>query len=169
MKGRLQEFALVGEIIGALAVVVTLLFVGLELRQSNRLASTESLRVGTRIWVDEYSDSFGSEESTAFMRQALNDYQSLSDDEKGRFFAAVFGFVAAFDTIQNQYEAGLLREEVYVSIARGYYRLVTMPGAQELFRENSPSLPPYLYHPTEDQALVIQEDDFGTFSFLQRN
>lgn len=167
MKERLQQLALFGEIIGALAIVVTLLFVGLELRQSNRLASTETLREGTQIWVNEYADSFGSEESTAFMRQALNDYQSLSNDEKGRFYAAMMGFVAAFDTIQNQYEAGLLRDEVYVSIGRGYYQLVSMPGAQELLRENVKSLPPYLLHPNDDR-LIAPEDDLG-YSFLRRN
>lgn len=168
MKERLQEYALVGEIIGAVAIVVTLLFVGLELRQSNRLASTESLREGTQIWSNEYSDSFGTEEATAFMRKALNDYWTLSEDEKGRFFAAIMGFVSAFDTLHNQYGAGLLREEVYESIARSYYGLVNKPGAKEILKRNVPSLPAYLVSPAGNDLLVVPEDDLEPFSFLEK-
>jgi len=166
VKERLKKYAQLGEIVGAVAIVVTLLFVGLELRQSNRLARTESLRAGTQIWSNEYSDSFGTEESTAFMRKAMNDYRSLSEDEKGRFFAAIMGFVSAFDTLHNQYEAGLLRKEVYESIARNYYGLVSKPGAQEILEVNVPSLPAYLMSSAGNDLLVLSEDDFEPFSFL---
>ncbi len=167
MRKRLKEYALIGEIIGAVAIVVSLLFVGQELRQSNRLASAESLRAGTQVWLKAYAVNFGSEESTAFMRKAFNEYQSLSEDEKGRFYAGIFEFVAAFDTLRNQYEAGLLREETYISIARSYYSLIGMPGTQKLFKENDVYLAPYLLDPAGNDAMTGREEDLAPWAFLQ--
>jgi hypothetical protein len=167
MNKRLKEYALIAEIIGAAAIVVSLLFVGQELRQSNRLASAESLRAGTQVWLKAYEVNFGSEESTAFMRKAFNEYQSLSEDEKGRFYVGIFQFVAAFDTLHNQYEAGLLREETYISIALSYYSLIKMLGTQKLFKENEVYLAPYLLDPAGNDVMILREEDFPPWPFLQ--
>jgi hypothetical protein len=168
MNKRLKEFALIAEIIGAAAIVISLLFVGQELRQSNRLASAESLRAGTQVWLGAYRANFGSEESTAFMRKGLNEYQSLSEDEKGRFFVGIFEFVGAFDTLHNQYEAGFLREETYISIALSYYALIGKPGTQKLFKENGTYLAPYLLDPAGNEAMTGREEDLTPWAFIQK-
>ena len=168
MDLTLSDWASIAEIIGAIAIIVSLLFVGLEVRHSNTLAATESLKNGTQIWVGEYKRNFGSEESTAFMRKALNDYENLSNDEKGRFYASMMGFLAAFDTIHNQYEAGLLREDVYVSIALGYYALVNMPGGRRVLEEETLGLPPYLLDYSVNEVLLGREEDLErAFSFVR--
>lgn len=172
MKEKLQEYALIAEIIGAIAVVISLLFVGMQVRQSNNLASADSLREGGEMWLRAY-DSFQTEESTAFMRKALNDYQGLSKDEKGRFFNLMFKYVGAFDILHNQYEAGLLREETYVSIAGAYYSLVSLPGVRDLFEETTRYVPPYLLEPSDDlrqvrtKILGDHADIFTTWPFLK--
>ena len=167
MKERLQNYALIGEIIGAVAIVISLVFVGLQLQQSNRLAAAESLREGTIVWQEAYVKNFGSEESAAFMRQALNDYRSLNNDQKGRFYATFFSFVAAFDTLHNQYEAGLLRQETYISIARWYYAVVRMPGVLQMFEENDMYLAPYLVDPSSNDAFVRSGVKLAPLPFFQ--
>jgi hypothetical protein len=42
MKEKLQEYALIAEIVGGLAIVASLIFVGLEVKQNNAIARTES-------------------------------------------------------------------------------------------------------------------------------
>lgn len=168
MNQRLQRFAWIGEVIGAVGVIVSLVFVGLELRQSNLLAASESLREGTQYWLQAYDESIGSEESTAFWRRGLNDYVGLSKDEKGRFYATFFRYVGAFDTLHDQYEAGLLREETYRSIARSYYSLVKMPGVQQMMREMEIYLAPHLLDPAHNEALSGLEDDLAPWPFLEQ-
>lgn len=164
---KLQNYAHLAEIVGALAIIVSLIFVGLEIRQSNTLVSTESLLNGTQIWVSQYSASFGSEESTAFFRRAANNYQELNQDEKGLFFSRVMGFVAAFDNIYNQYTAGALREDVFYSIALDYYGLISMPGVQSVLQDNVPELPRYLRDYSVNEMLIGEEDRIGrSFEFL---
>jgi hypothetical protein len=164
MNQNLKRYALLAEIIGAVAIVLSLVFVGIQVRQSNKLALVTTQNVGTDRWVSEYHRAFGSEESTAFMRKAINHYETLTPDEKGRFFALVFGFVGAFDTLHEQHENGLVRDETYLSIARGYYGLVQMSGVQALFEEASSNLPNYLVSPTG--IFIDQSDQLPTYPFL---
>ena len=47
MKDKLKIYALVAEIISAIAIVISLVFVGLQIQQSNRLARAEAFRTPT--------------------------------------------------------------------------------------------------------------------------
>lgn len=167
MRDRLQTYAQLAEIVGGIAIIVSLIFVGLEVRQSNTLVATDSLREGTHRFVTEYSNAFGTEESTAFMRKATNNFHELDKDEQGRFFAIVMGFVAAFDNIYNQYNAGTLREDVFASISIAYYGLIGMPGVQAMLAENFLELPPYLLDYSSIELLAGESEKFSRpFAFL---
>jgi hypothetical protein len=144
VKERLKEYALIAEIVGGLAVVVSLLFVGLQLQQSNALTTTDAVKDGTQLWLGAYVAAFGSEESTAFMRRALNHCEELSGDERGRFLATLTHFVAAYDNIFNQYEAGRLRREIFVSISADYFGIAETPCAQTVLSQDYTALPPWL-------------------------
>jgi len=144
MKLELSEWASIAEVLGAVAIVVSLVVVGLEIKQSNAIATTESLKDGTQLWTDAYVSAWGTEESTAFFRKAVNHCEDLSKDERGRFFATLFKFVAAYDNIYNQYESGRLREEVFVSIASIYYPIAVTACAQTAMSEDIAILPPWL-------------------------
>ena len=142
----IQDWGAVGEILGGIAVFLSLGYLALQIRQSNIQAKAESLRIGTQSWVLQQQKAFDSEEKVAFMRKALNDYTGLSHDERGRLWAILLGYIAPFDNLYNQYEAGLLRKEVFESIEGAFISIVTSPGAREClvaFHASSP-LPEYL-------------------------
>lgn len=163
---KLEKWALIAEIIGGIAIVVSLLFVGLQVRQSNSLAATDALKDGTQNWTDAYVAAFGTEESTAFFREAVSSCDTLSAEERGRFFGIVVRFVSAYDNIFNQYEAGRLREEVFVSIASVYYGIARIPCAQRVLVEQLPLMPSYLLKPDSIEALDGREGDMDLFDFL---
>jgi len=144
MNQKLSDWASIAEVLGAVAIVVSLVVVGVELRQSNALATTDSLKDGTQLWTDAYVSAWGTEESTAFFRKAVNHCEDLSKDERGRFFTTLFKFVAAYDNIFNQYESGRLREEVFVSIAAIYYPIANTACAQSAFSQDIAIMPPWL-------------------------
>jgi hypothetical protein len=52
MKEKLQEYALIAEIISALAVVAGLVFVGLEIRQSTAQAEMNTRAIETAAYQD---------------------------------------------------------------------------------------------------------------------
>jgi len=166
LKEKLEHYALLAEIFGGIAILVTLIFVGLQLMQSNSLATTDALKDGTQIWTNAYVEAFGTEESTAFFRRATNHCAELSKDERGRFFAVLTRFVSAYDNIFNQYDSGRLREEVFISIASVYYAIARTPCAQDMLLHDLPVMPPYLVGPETIEALSGHEKDIQLPSFL---
>jgi hypothetical protein len=163
---KLERWALIAEIVGAVAIVVSLIFVGMEVRQSNSLAATEALREGTQIWSDAYLTAFGTEESVSFFKTAINHCDQLSDEQHGRFFALLIKFVSAYDNIFNAYESGRLREEVFVSIALTYYAIANAPCASSELSDDVTNLPPWLLAPAYTSALTGREDEIKLPGFL---
>lgn len=166
MKERLQQYALLAEIIGAIAIVVSLLFVGVQVMQSNSLATTDAIKDGTQIWVRAYNEAFGSTDSTAFFRKAINHCEELSDDERGRFFVLLGNFIAAFDNIFNQYVNDRLPEEIFVSISFTYYGIVNMPCAQQTMTRDYLALPPWLLSSSGVAVLEGRGDDMKLPTFV---
>ena len=163
---KLDKWVQIGEITGAVAIVVSLIFVGFQVRQSNSLAATDALREGTQIWSDAYTNAFGTEESAAFFSKAINRCDELSREQHGRFFATLIKFVAAYDNIFNQYRSGRLRQEVFVSIALTYYAIVRTPCASKELAKDVVELPPWLTGPYQIAVLSGREDEMKLPSFL---
>ena len=166
MKEKLQIFALWAEVLGGVAILVSLLFVGVQLRQSNSLAATDALRDGTQLWTDAYVYAFGTEESTAFFTRAVNRCDELSMAEHGRFFAAFSRFMSAYDNIYNQYKSGRLPEEVFVSIALTYYTYANTECGQKMLLRDFKVLPTWLLGHSEIEVLSGREDDINLPEFL---
>lgn len=166
MTEKLQKYALLAEIIGAVAIVISLLFVGVQVRQSNSIATTDAIRDGTQIWGEAYSGAFGSEEATAFFRKAINHCRELSPEERGRFFVVLGKFIGAYDNIYNQYENRRLPEKIFVGIALNYYALVNMACAQQEMAQDYSALPPWLLSPAGIEVLAGREGDMKLPSFV---
>jgi len=172
MEMSIQDWGAVGEILGALAVFLSLGYLALQIRQSNIQAKAESLRTATQSWVDQQQTAFDSEEKVAFMRSALNDYTELSHDEQGRLWAILLGYIAPFDNLYNQYHSGLLRKEVFESIEGAFVSIVTSPGAREClasFHASAP-LPEYLMAYISGDAPGANEVEpmSETYEFLKK-
>ncbi len=166
MKERLQEYALFAEIIGGFAIVVSLLFVGVQLRQSNSIATTDAIKDGTQLWVSAYREVYGSGESVAFFRKAINHCEELSDDERGRFFSMLGTFIAAYDNIYNQYVNGRMPSEIFLSVGMTYYGIVNMPCAQETMTGDFISLPPWLLSSSGIEEFADRGDDMKLPTFM---
>jgi len=166
LKEKLQVYALWAEILGGIAILVSLLFVGIQLKQSNDLATTAALKEGTELWTDAYMIAFGTEESTTFFAKAINRCDDLSKYERGRFFAVLSKFVSAYDNIFNQYESGRLREEVFVSIALIYYSYAGTDCGQRVLSQDFLLLPPYLLSPSEIEVLSGHDGEMKLPDFL---
>lgn len=166
MKEKLQEYALVAEIVGAIAIVVSLLFVGIQLRQSNTIAATDAIKDGTQIWTTAYGQLFGSKATTAFFRMAINHCEQLSPDEQGEFFSKLGYLIAGYDNIYNQYQSGRLTEEHFVSIASNYFGIVNMPCAQKTMTKDFMALPPWMLDWSTVDVLAGRENDLRLPTFL---
>lgn len=115
---KLKEYALVAEIVGGLAIVVGLVFVGLELRQNTlmeRVTATQALSVNYENAVN----ALGRDTETACIYvRGIMGLENLSGIERYRFFVLWFHVLRAGEQLHYYSLEGMVDERIW----RGYER-----------------------------------------------
>ena len=79
----------VGEILGAVAVVISLVYLATQIRQNSRSVNIESERFLNESWNTIQRDLATDEGTADIINRGLNDYVSLAPAEKGVFHSRV--------------------------------------------------------------------------------
>ena len=101
-----------GEIIAVVSVVFSLIFVGLELRQStiaSQAAAYQELGIATsEVWFRMSSDSELNNMLFVIDKDPVNGYINLSQSDRNRALSYVMGNLRLYETVYLQVEQGLL-------------------------------------------------------------
>ena len=135
MKTRLADLAHLAEIVGAFAVVVSLIYVGIQVNDgvgASRSASVNDANVALQSWYLEV----GSNEQTSnlFYRGLLSD-EALPNEEEFQFLMIFHGVWLAF---QNSYwlaEEGTLDPELLEALTAAILGVKDTPGMQRYWRQ----------------------------------
>ena len=104
----------IGEIIGATAVLITLIYVSIQLKKTNDISRFNASK--------EIADSFDNMNQMIVtdpsLRQAIHKTTELSSDEKEQVYAFVNMFCNTWLMIQTAYDNGLLDEEFFKAAKR---------------------------------------------------
>lgn len=119
------------ELIGAAAVVLGLVFVGLELRQNTALQRIET----TQALVQEYGDAL---EVMAYEGDAaciyvlgINGLDNLDDAERLRFFVILFQIFRSAEQLQHYAREGMVEPRIWRGFERQITEVAQLPGVQE--------------------------------------
>jgi hypothetical protein len=147
------------EIIGILVLIISVFYLARQVAHTNVQASTEALKDATQLYVAQYEKSFGTEKNAAFMRKALNDYASLSQEEKGKLFAIILGYIGAWENLHVKYKSGFLDVDLYNSITMSFCSLLQSPGGLQCIKqiENNFGLPPHIMANTKIKSIAGRE------------
>lgn len=121
MKEKLQEFALIAEIISALAVIAGLIFVGLEIRQSSEETALNTRAIETTAYQDLISQIIDINMSIISVEKLRDVYflaqtEELTNQEDINIFRTYAISVARHaDLACFQYQQGLIDEERLVA------------------------------------------------------
>ena len=130
-----EAIGAIGEILGAAGVIITLAYLAVQMRQSNRLAKRAAVQ-GVLAGRAEMNRFIASDPAlTELFMRGMASPDELDEGEQVRF-----AFV--FSTMSRHYEAifldnqeGLLSPGVWRSQESSMKRLMSMPGAQRILRE----------------------------------
>ena len=149
----------IAELIGLIILVVSVIYLGKQVKHSNLQATSVGLQDATQLYLAQYEKSFGNEERTAFMRKALNDYTNLNQDEKGRLFSIIIGYVAAWDNLHTNFQSGFLLKETYNSITIAFASLLQTPGGLACINQVNEEfiLPPYIMNNATVKSIAGQK------------
>ena len=121
MKEKLQEYALIAEIIGGIAIVASLVFVGFQVNQTAEETALNTLQMQANAYQDLSSQITAlnhilieNPEVDVLSKTSLN-YDDLSLEDQVRVGAFVIMIVRMSDMAYHQFEQGMISEERLMS------------------------------------------------------
>ena len=126
----LEQFASIGEIVSGIAVIISLVYVAIQIR-----TNTESERSATyQSIVSDFGALNNTMASTPELShlfvEAMEDYHQLTSDQKARISQVFFQCFRFFENMFYQYRKGYLDEEVWIGWKRLMLTYYSRPGFQ---------------------------------------
>ena len=128
MKYSLKKTALIIEIIGGISIIISLLFVGIQLRESSKATRSATAASTVSEVTSFYSNLGNNTEGSRIFYEFMMRPDSLSPSER---FQAVMNSHGIMLTIQNSYylvEEGTLDEKIKESLVASIYAVKDNPG-----------------------------------------
>ena len=158
----------IAEIVGAIAVVVTLWYLANQMRQSAQQAQADNLQRAVYRWIDIQTEHFRTPESATLIQSALNNYEEISSVEKMTFHGFMAQLVSCFHTILALYQRQLWSEKDFATVERDMVGFLKCPGALAWWKEVRFSFPGELAQHLDQAMAVDQNPPFTqSVSFFQ--
>ena len=122
----------IGEIVGAMAVVMSLIYLATQIRIQNtesRLAAVHEILVGFR----ESVQIVASGDLSDVISKANDDFESLSDSEALKVFATVLPMLRLWEEAYIQNEKGRLENRVWDGINTQYAAYLSYPAIKRVW------------------------------------
>jgi len=148
---NLTDFANLGQIIGAAAVVISLFYVARQIRQNTnavRSATAQSVHEHFANW---YHLVAGDGELATILVKGLADYGSVNAEEKARLVATLMSFMSYSQNAFLKWREGHLQPALWLGWESVMMNCVGAPGGKEFWKERN-----YLFG--EDFRRYVEED-----------
>jgi hypothetical protein len=130
----LSDLAAIGSFISGLAVVVTLIFLLLQMRQNTRAIKAAASQAHAANYQSLVASVIDNVEVARLWRVGLGGIENLNDDEKVRFVSLSSGFFRFFEAARLQWRHGQLDTEHWHSIETQIRDTIPNPGVQSYLR-----------------------------------
>ena len=114
-----EAISAIGQVVGAFAVVVSLLYLALQIRSQNkeaRIAAMHDISAGYR----DMLATIAGREFMEVLDKAFDDYDGLTRGESIRLIAALLRVLKVWEEAFFQYEAGRLDQRVWEPMERQF-------------------------------------------------
>jgi hypothetical protein len=126
----LDQLASIGEIIGGVGVVFSLVYLAIQIRTNTDAERTSTYQSIVSDFGAMNNTMAGTPELSHLFVQAMEDYHQLSIDEKARISQIFFQCFRYFENMFYQYKKGYLDEEVWIGWKRLMLTYYSRPGFQ---------------------------------------
>lgn len=126
-----EAIGAIGEILGAGAVVITLIYLTAQLKQNSQQIRINSSQTAMSDYSGRIIDVLSNPESLVLFRNGLRGMTSLSMDEQARFHAIMLGFHTSFTQNRTLFEEGVITEALFNDWAEDWVSILKCPGAIE--------------------------------------
>ena len=108
-KDKLQEYALLAEVVSAIAIIASLIFVGIQIKQNNEILDADGYQFRMQSISDSQADlAFSEGLSEIYVKYLRNGFSSLSETEKFRMGRWYRGQISRIQGTYYRYQQGYL-------------------------------------------------------------
>ena len=118
----------IAQLISSLAVVASLWYLAVQVHRSTRIAKLSAQDAATQALRDVTRPFAENLEVGRLWGKGLEDLETLTSEEKARFFHVAFQFLKAMETIHFHYLYGLMEEQVWRGWRNLYLHYLASPG-----------------------------------------
>ena len=118
----------ISQLISSIAVVVSVLYLAVQLRSSTRVARVAAMDAAAAALRDVTKPFMENAELGRLWRIGLENLDSLSPEDQARFFHAAHQFLKALETIHYHYVYGLLDLQLWSGWRELLHHYVATPG-----------------------------------------
>ena len=142
MKLKLSELANIAEVIGAFAVVVSLIYVGVQVNDSNSAVRSASVN-DANVAVQEWYMQIGSDMQTSrLFYGALMSDEALTNEDEFQFIMMFHGVFLAFQNSYLRSEEGTIDSELVDGLTGAILAVKDTPGMKRYWRQRRATLHP---------------------------
>jgi len=132
-----------GEFFGSIAVLITLVYLTIQIRQNNNSINSSNYFNAAISYNTINALSISDDETSRIMIKGTNTPEELTEDERARYFLMLRGYNNNFMAVWWSYKNGTFPEEQYRVYERNFVQLVASPGGQTLLPTLSYDYPEY--------------------------
>src|SRR6266571_6514324 len=131
---RWEAINAVSQLVSSIAVVLSVLYLGLQVHRSTRVAKLATQDAAAEALRDVTKPFMENAEVERIWRVGLENLSALSVEDRARFFHATYQFLKAFETIHFHYVYGLMDRQLWDGW-RGLLRhYVAAPGISHYWK-----------------------------------
>lgn len=127
----------VSQLVSSIAVVVSVLYLAVQLRSSTRVARVAAMDAAAAALRDVTKPFMENAELGRVWRTGLEQLDSLSPEDQARFFHAAHQFLKALETIHYHYFYGLLDNQLWLGWRELLHHYINTPGIEYYLEKRS--------------------------------
>jgi hypothetical protein len=131
----LQDIASIAEIAGAVAVVISLIYVGLQVRQNTAAVQSATAQAVHDNYAAWYINLSNDPSLNDLVIKGLRDYSVLDQTEKARFIDTFMAFSSYCQNAFYQWKQGALSPQLWLGWESLIMNLVGTPGGKDFWKE----------------------------------
>lgn len=147
----LFEWGALGELVGGVAIIVSLIYVGLQVKQNTDTLRLSTARNTTADLADINLLPAQNKDFADIFFRGVQDIESLEGPDRATMYGYFHKFYRTYENAHYQFSRGALEADLFRGITNQNIMLTSMPGAQRYWRERK------TWYNEEFQAYVDNE------------
>ncbi len=127
----IQDLGSIGEIVAAIATLLTLVYLAIQIRQNTTALGAATVQSAVQFSVGFGQSLYENPEASELFRRGLTAPEALDEGERFRFDIMLITLSRMAQNSQHQFDRGLIDEETWRGLADGYLSFMKQPGGRQ--------------------------------------